>query len=65
MKNYKDPCEMTRQEAEADLDAWEAKMSAGFTTWRGRDVEGHLEMLRDRLTILSHQEYLDRREGDK
>ncbi|MEQ1843415.1 MAG: hypothetical protein ABL994_23660 [Verrucomicrobiales bacterium] len=64
---YKDPYIMTREEAEADWLAWEAEFSKGKTTWHGNDVEGHLEMLCDRLRILRWQDFLDgeRKEGAK
>ena len=48
----KDPCEMTREEAITDLAYWAQLLMSGKTKAHGKDVEGRMEMLADRLRLL-------------
>ena len=52
----KDPCLMTYEEAQVEYRRWELLAMKGIRTFKGKDVEGHLEMLRDRITIISTNE---------
>jgi hypothetical protein len=55
-RNHKDPCIMTLEEIEADIIYWESFYTRGGRVEGGIDVEGRLEMLTDRLEILSWNE---------